>query len=145
MSGSFFDAGLRFQCRRCSHCCRHEPGYVFLTQDDLERLAEGLELPPAEVRERYCRQVRIGAFRRLSLRETPAYDCILWGPEGCRVYGHRPLQCRSFPFWSSNLSSRESWEEAARACPGIGQGRVHGRARIERWLARRLADPLLGE
>jgi hypothetical protein len=136
MSGSFFDAGLRFQCRRCSHCCRHEPGHVFLTQDDLERLAEGLELTPAEVRERYCRQVRIGSFRRLSLRETTAYDCILWGPEGCRVYGHRPLQCRSFPFWTANLESPEDWEQLKQHCPGVGEGGLHSGQAIRDWLER---------
>ncbi len=87
----------------------------------------------------------IGGFARISLQEKPNLDCILWEDGGCSVYASRPLQCRSFPFWSSNLSSRESWEEQAAACPGIGTGRLHGQARIKRWLARRIVDPLLGE
>jgi Fe-S-cluster containining protein len=136
MSGSFFDAGLRFGCRRCSDCCRHEPGYVFLTQDDLQRLAEGLALPQSEVLDRYCRQVRVGAFRRVSLRETAAYDCILWGQDGCRVYGHRPLQCRSFPFWAANLGSPEGWEQLKQQCPGVGTGSLHSGQTIRDWLER---------
>jgi Fe-S-cluster containining protein len=134
MSDSFYAAGLRFSCRRCSRCCRHEPGYVFLTREDLERLAQGLGLPQSEVLERHCRVVRFGALRRISLRETPAFDCILWGVEGCRVYSNRPLQCRSFPFWAVNLASPEDWEQLKRECPGVGSGNLHSAATIQDWL-----------
>ncbi len=141
----FFREGLRFSCTKCSRCCRHTPGYVFLSAGDLARIAKSLGIDSGEARRRYCRKVDIGGFGRVSLKEKTNLDCILWEEGGCSVYASRPLQCRSFPFWSSNLSSRESWDEAGDACPGIGRGRLHHRARIERWLARRLADPLLGE
>jgi hypothetical protein len=119
MSGSFFDAGLRFQCRRCSHCCRHEPGYVFLTQDDLERLAAGLELTPAEVR----RATAAGADRSSAIEpaETPAYDRVLWGP-GCRVWAPAAA-VPQLPFWTAELVA-EDWSSSsivrawAAACPG---------------------------
>jgi Fe-S-cluster containining protein len=135
--------GLRFTCTRCSRCCRHTPGYVFLSARDLARIARTTGVDVAEAKRRYCRTVRIGAFTRVSLLEKPNLDCIFWEDGGCSVYAARPLQCRSFPFWSSNLESQESWEAQAAACPGIGRGRLHGRARIQRWLARRVADPLL--
>ena len=141
----FYRDGLRFACTRCSRCCRHTPGYVFLSARDLARIARRLGITVAESRRRFCRVVDMGGFRRLSLREKPNLDCILWEDGGCSVYEARPLQCRSFPFWSANLASHGSWEEVARSCPGIGRGRVHGRSRIERWLARRLAAPLLEE
>ncbi len=134
MSDPFYAAGLRFGCRRCSRCCRHEPGYVFLTREDLQRLAAGLDLEPSEVLDRHCRVVRVGGFRRLSLRETPGYDCVLWGQEGCRVYRHRPLQCRSFPFWAANLGSTEDWERLKQECPGVGSGSLHSAAMILQWL-----------
>ena len=35
MSEPFYAEGLRFSCERCSACCRGEPGYVFLTKEDL--------------------------------------------------------------------------------------------------------------
>ncbi len=136
MSDPFYAAGLRFGCRRCSRCCRHEPGYVFLTREDLARLAEGLGLPQSEVLDRYSRMVRVGAFRRVSLRESPGYDCILWGEEGCRVYRHRPLQCRSFPFWAANLGSLEDWEQLKQVCPGVGTGSLHSAGTIRDWLER---------
>ncbi len=134
MSDPFYAAGLRFGCRRCSRCCRHEPGYVFLTREDLQRLAQGLQLPADQVLDRYCREVRFGALRRVSLQETPDYDCILWGPGGCRVYRHRPLQCRSFPFWAANLGSSEDWERLKQECPGVGSGSLHSAATIRGWL-----------
>ncbi len=143
MSDPFYAAGLRFGCRRCSRCCRHEPGFVFLTPEDLERLAEGLGLSGEEVQDRYCRQVRVGAFRRLSLQETAGYDCILWGSEGCRVYGHRPLQCRSFPFWPANLQSPGVWEQLKQQCPGVGSGKLHSAATIRDWLERMRRGPFL--
>jgi hypothetical protein len=38
------------------------------------------------------------------------------------VYEDRPRQCRTWPFWSSVLRSRESWEQAKAVCPGIDKG-----------------------
>jgi len=137
--------GLRFSCTRCSRCCRHTPGYVFLSARDLARIARATGVDGAEARRRFCRTGRIGAFNRVSLKEKANLDCILWEHGGCSVYASRPLQCRSFPFWSANLASRATWDEQAASCPGIGRGRLHSKARIQRWLARRAADPLLSE
>jgi len=80
---------------------------------------------------------------RLSLKEKPNLDCILWENGGCSVYDARPLQCRSFPFWSSCVSSAEEWEFHAAQCPGIGTGPLHDRREIERWLAQRLNEGFL--
>ena len=141
----FYGDGLKFSCTRCSRCCRHTPGYVFLSTRDLERISRALGAEPEEVQSRYCRTVNLGGFTRVSLQEKPNLDCIFWDDDGCTVYASRPLQCRSFPFWSSNVSSRESWDEQATTCPGIGRGRLYRKVAIERWLARRLADGFLKE
>jgi uncharacterized protein len=134
----FYDKGLRFGCTRCSKCCRHTPGYVFLSPRDLRSLAGALGMSEADLRGRYCREVAFGVVTRLSLKEKPNLDCVFWEDEGCSVYESRPLQCRSFPFWASALSSRADWEETASNCPGIGRGRLHSRAEIERWVRRRV-------
>lgn len=144
-SDTVYRDGLRFSCTRCSRCCRHTPGYVFLSARDLARIARALGIDAVEARHRYCRTVPIGGFSRVSLQEKSNLDCVFWTPAGCSIYDARPLQCRSFPFWSSNLASRERWEEQAAACPGIGRGRRHSRSSIRRWLERRIADPLLTE
>jgi Fe-S-cluster containining protein len=93
----------------------------------------------------YCRSVSFNGISRLSLREKPNFDCIFWDADrrdgGCTVYAARPLQCRSYPFWSANLADESSWAAEAGRCPGIGLGQLHSRRRIERWLRKREADP----
>ena len=139
----FYEKGLRFRCLRCSQCCRYTPGYVFLSEKDLRGIAEFLHMDPQEVSSRYCRIVRVGGFKRLSLKEKDNLDCIFWEEGGCTIYRKRPLQCRSFPFWSGNLISRDTWERTAVMCPGVGQGKRHNGKRISRWLAKRTAEQLI--
>jgi Fe-S-cluster containining protein len=140
---TFYEDGLRFECTRCSKCCRHTPGYVFLSEEDIGPLLSALNLSRHDFLRLYCRHVRIGPAHRLSLKEKPNVDCILWEGGGCSVYAARPLQCRSFPFWSSCLSSADEWELHARQCPGMGKGRLHSREEIEGWLAQRLREPFI--
>ena len=139
----FYQAGLRFECTRCSKCCRHTPGYVFLSSSDLDVLSAALGMDRQRFLREYCRRVPLGMARRISLKEKENLDCILWENGGCSVYEARPLQCRSFPFWSGCVSSPEEWEIHARQCPGMGKGALHSRAEIERWLAQRLRDGFL--
>src|SRR5271157_3511044 len=143
MKDPSYSSGLRFECTRCSRCCRHTPGYVFLSPADLEALSESLHIMKGEFLRQYCRTVDLGVARRVSLREKPNLDCILWENGGCSRYEARPLQCRSFPFWSACVSSREEWEQHARNCPGMGHGPVHTREEIEGWLARRTREGFL--
>jgi hypothetical protein len=139
----FYGSGLRFECTRCSRCCRHTPGYVFLSPSDLDALAAAVGVDREEFLRVYCRHVDVGLAGRVSLKEKANLDCVLWENEGCSVYEARPLQCRAFPFWNACVSSREEWERHATQCPGIGKGAVHSRREIERWLARRLEEGLL--
>lgn len=119
----WFSAGLRFQCQLCSSCCRGEPGYVWVTPNEITRMAHHLGLTAAEFTQPYVR--RVGT--RLSLRELPGGDCVLWGgPERrCLAYPVRPLQCRTFPFWRQNLTSPAAWRTLARRCPGADKGPIH--------------------
>ncbi|MEE8591082.1 MAG: YkgJ family cysteine cluster protein [Spirochaetia bacterium] len=129
---------MRFGCDRCSNCCRHSPGFVFLIQKDIERLTYATGLDRGTFLERYCREVNISGFHRVSLIEKANCDCVFWEQDGCTVYRHRPMQCRSYPFWSGNLFSQRAWERLRSSCPGVGQGRLHSQREIQRWL--RLAE-----
>ena len=133
----FYNVGLKFECTRCSRCCRHTPGYVFLSKSDLKKISRSLPIGPKEVIDEYCRAVNINGFKRISLKEKANWDCIFWEQDGCTIYPSRPLQCRSFPFWSSNLASQEAWDNAARDCPGIGRGAVHSCREIDNWVRKR--------
>ena len=137
MMEPFYKNGLQFECARCSNCCRHDPGYVFLTFKDLKKLAAFLNINENIFKEKYCAPVSINGFNRLSLREKENYDCIFWEEKGCLVYKNRPLQCRSYPFWSPFLSEEKSWLDLKGTCSGINKGKLHSRKIIEKWLEER--------
>lgn len=139
----FYAQGLNFSCLRCSACCRFEAGFVFLSQKDLNALAAALGQKQETFIGAYCRWVpSAGGSSQLSLREKSNLDCVFW-KNGCTVYENRPLQCRAFPFWHSNLASAESWEGVANDCPGMGGGSFHSRESIEYWLALRRREPII--
>lgn len=140
MSKPFYHQGLHFECTQCHNCCRYEPGYVFLSESDIARLAKGKRMSRGQFLDAYCRTVRIGGAKMISLTEKPNYDCIFWD-NGCTVYEHRPLQCRSYPFWGVNLESESAWRELSAVCPGANRGKLHTRAEIEQWLKARHEDP----
>jgi Fe-S-cluster containining protein len=113
--------GLRFRCTQCGHCCTGAPGYVWVNDEEIERIAAQVQQPVEEFRRRFVRQVDT----RFSLREKANGDCIMYDRErGCTIYPVRPRQCRSWPFWDSNLVTPEAWEETCQVCPGSGQGEL---------------------
>ncbi len=143
MSEEFYDQGLNFECQRCSYCCRHEPGYVFLSENDLNPMIKEMKMTEEAFIKKYCIKVDIGLFSRISLIEKENHDCIFWSDKGCQVYNSRPLQCRSYPFWSHVVDDKESWVEEGKSCPGIGKGKIHTKKDIEKWLKKRKNDPLI--
>jgi len=140
----FYAAGLNFSCKRCSSCCRYDSGYVFLSEKDLEKLADSLGMAKDRFIKTYCRWVTgMREAESLSLREKSNNDCVFWESSGCSVYSARPLQCRSFPFWPSILSSSESWKIAAEACSGMNSGELHTQETIDRYLKLRGREPVI--
>ncbi|MFG0333730.1 MAG: YkgJ family cysteine cluster protein, partial [Maioricimonas sp. JB049] len=62
--------------------------------------------------------------QRTSLREFANGDCTFFDgrTRSCTIYPARPVQCRTWPFWKSNLSSPEDWQQVGQSCPGVGNG-----------------------
>lgn len=122
----WYSDGLCFECTRCGNCCGGAPGYVWVDPDEVKAIARFLKMPSERFTQQHVRRVGL----RLSLLELPDGDCEFLvrhpdGKTGCSIHPVRPLQCRTWPFWESNLESRQSWETAGRGCPGINQGPVH--------------------
>ncbi|MHB8953690.1 MAG: YkgJ family cysteine cluster protein [Pirellulaceae bacterium] len=127
----WYREGLRFQCTGCGDCCTGAPGYVWVNKEEIEALASAMGYTDlGEFEQQYVRQIGI----RRSLREHPNnYDCVLLDPvtRKCRAYQARPRQCRTWPFWDSNVESAEAWDRTCQVCPGSGQGKLYQLADIE--------------
>jgi len=140
----FFAGGLRFSCTRCSSCCRHESGYVYLSENDLSRLANEFKMSYTEFVQTWCRWIPFNQeSERLALKEKSNFDCIFWNSR-CTVYQARPLQCRTFPFWDYILCSDEAWKNTGNDCPGINNGELRSKEEIEDCL-RRMNEELVIE
>jgi uncharacterized protein len=127
-SRPWYADGLRFGCTTCGKCCGGGPGYVWLDEVELAEIAGRIGLPAEEFRRVYVRSL----WRGLSLKEKSNYDCVLLDNAGhCIAYENRPLQCRTWPFWPSNLKTPKDWQEAAGRCPGIGRGPLIAFEQIE--------------
>lgn len=123
------DHGLRFSCSLCGACCTGSEGYVLLTDRELDALAARLGVSADEFQARYTKQTSLG----LSLAETQTshgLDCVFLDRESipgkavCGVYEDRPAQCKTWPFWKSNLTTARAWQQAAAGCPGIDRGNL---------------------
>ena len=92
-------------------------------------MAKKLEISMEEFYGLYAR--KIGS--RWSLTEnviSGKYDCVFLDRTAekatCSLYEARPSQCRTWPFWSENLQSKDAWHRAKdeTPCPGMGKGNL---------------------
>jgi Fe-S-cluster containining protein len=118
----WYREGLAFSCTRCGACCTGAPGYVWVSHEEIARLAEFRGEPSDEFSAKFVR--RVGD--RYSLIERLGGDCIFWDSQaGCTVYAARPVQCQTWPFWPENVETEEDWEGVKQVCPGSGRGRLY--------------------
>ena len=102
-------------------CCTGAPGFVWVDDEELDAIAVHRAEPRLHVEKLYTRW--LGSRR--SLREKDNGDCIFYDKAaGCTIYSVRPRQCRTWPFWESNVRTPEDWQETCQACPGSGQGEL---------------------
>jgi len=122
----WYHKGLRFHCSECGNCCTGAPGYVWVNKEEIAVLAREIgETDLVRFEEKYVRKVGI----RKSLREISEsnWDCVFFDSQTrrCKVYNARPHQCRTWPFWESNVRSEDDWERTCEVCPGSGQGKLY--------------------
>jgi Fe-S-cluster containining protein len=124
----WYAGGLSFSCTCCGNCCTGPQGYVIVSDEEAIALAARFNMSVADFLARYTHKTSHG--RSLTERKTEfGYDCIFLdrekipGKAVCGVYEDRPAQCRTWPFWKSNLTSKNAWERAKRTCPGMDKGK----------------------
>ena len=129
----WYAGGLHFECMQCGQCCSGpEEGYIWIKKQEVEFLANFLKITPGQTQQKYLQRV---GLRRTIIEQPTTNDCIFLretdGQRGCTIYPVRPNQCRTWPFWSDNLSSANAWNKAAQKCPGINRGRFYSFEEIE--------------
>ena len=122
---------VKFECQPdCVNCCTISDGFVFLTESEAVRIADFLELSEDEFLTHFTR-----AFDdQLVLVDNSDDRCIFLEGNKCSIYEVRPMQCRTYPFWSQNLKTQNRWHIVSQECPGIGKGSIYSVADIEQIL-----------
>src|SRR5205823_4333839 len=136
-----------FTCSQCGNCCTGGPGYVWVSDEEITRLADHLKLSREQTIDDYCRPVedkfslkevvRQGNYDCIFLREMPVErrdgdSVVVHTKRACSIYPVRPLQCRTWPFWDGVLGGREIWELAGKRCHGIDRGKLWDRESIDK-------------
>jgi uncharacterized protein len=121
VSEPWYADGLHFTCTQCGKCCTGEPGYVWVTEAEIAAIAEFIREPADQVTQLYTRRAK----GRRTLKEKANGDCVFFERgQGCTVYSVRPPQCRTWPFWDSNVATPEDWDRTESVCPGSGEGEL---------------------
>jgi Fe-S-cluster containining protein len=104
-------------CNLCNaKCCRGESGYIFLTKEEGQKIADFLKIDFNKFLEDYTYLVT----NKISLKEIKfqnEYLCIFLDKNNkCEIYDFRPKQCKTFPFWNYY---RDNVEELKKECIGV--------------------------
>ena len=111
---------MRFECQPgCTKCCEQQ-GFVYLTEDDILRLAAYLNTAVSDFERRYV--YRTKNVRRLRVPRHAQCEFLAGG--ACSVHLAKPTQCSTFPYWPELIDSRQAWHKTGNWCPGIGKGEL---------------------
>jgi len=86
-------------CRTCGECCRIK-GFVFISEDEAQKIADFLRIDIYSFTEKYCEIIE---RKKMALKDKRGKnDCIFLENNGCLIYDVRPTQCANFPFnWTN--------------------------------------------
>lgn len=105
-------------CSTCKgKCCTGESGYIYVTQDEIFKIAELLNLGVHD----FVKEYLFKANYKYSIKERKfgeSHECVFYDRDsnGCTIYEARPNQCKTFPFWDY---FKTRVEELKLECPGI--------------------------
>lgn len=85
---------------------------MLLTDRDIARLADSLDISEQEFVERYT--VLAPNRRQLSLSEQADGSCLFLKENRCELYAARPQQCREFP---------HGWRDTS-GCPALDKNQL---------------------
>lgn len=114
--GYTFDSSKCMECQ--GNCCVGESGYIWINPQEMQELANHLNLTIDELKERYLIKIKY----KYSIKEVQLSQdnnaCIFFDiiNKRCSIYEKRPTQCRTFPFWEY---FKDKPQEVQKECPAI--------------------------
>jgi len=112
---------IRFDCQRCATCCGNTEKRIrriLLTNLDVKRIIEATGFKPQDFT--YPRKGKPPFIHELIKVDG---RCLFLEDNHCRIYKHRPLICRCFPFWIEQDHGERFRFKASLDCPGVGKGK----------------------
>jgi len=106
-------------CAICEgNCCIGESGYIWITKNEIEKLAAHLDITIDELGKKYLFKVGYKYSIKEKQISQNSYACVFFNLEQkrCSIYDARPNQCRTFPFWEY---FKNNIEEVKQECPAI--------------------------
>ena len=121
MANDFLKKNIKFKCQGSSNCCvsRGSYGFVYLSKKDLIRISKYLRIEINKFKKNYCAYTD-GYLHLREMRKDG--NCIFLKDKRCTVYKGRPMQCRTWPFWSENMNFKTWNSQIIGFCPGVGKG-----------------------
>lgn len=111
-----------FKCIRCGACCRW-PGYVRLAGDEIEQIAEFLNISTDKFIEEYTYLTH--DRKSLTLIDQEDGSCVFYrhsDPPACFIQEVKPEQCRTFP----EKWAHQGWENDCGAAIQRSKNREQG-------------------
>jgi Fe-S-cluster containining protein len=102
-----------FKCKKCGACCKGYGG-TYLTDDDIQRIADYTRTDPDTFVEDFC---HLSGAKHVLAQQENGY-CIFWN-EVCTIHSVKPRMCKEWPFIRSVLVDPANWHIMAGSCPGI--------------------------
>lgn len=118
---------FKWTCTACGRCCRG-PGAVYFTENDLSKIRQYLNLdnPTKSNQQKWNNLLKRLVQKKQNnffVHQTEDACMFLSEDNKCTIYEVRPLQCRTFPFWTSNFEDKESYKALRALSPGVRNGR----------------------
>lgn len=111
-----FDPNVCSECE--GNCCIGESGYIWINANEIDKLANHLNLLVDDFTKKYLRKVSYKYSLVEKKLSEDNYACIFFDIEKkqCSIYEYRPQQCRTFPFWNY---FKDKVNEVKQECPAI--------------------------
>ena len=115
----WFEKGLKFSCTQCGKCCRGQTN-VFVNSSEVQAMASHLNIDAFDFVQKYAEDRTIDEETFTSIKNVNG-ACALLSEDGktCSVHLVSPVQCKTYPFWTSHVMGKSEWTAEATRCEGI--------------------------